>query len=222
MERLGIHTADLGLPGAGPRARADILALCREIADHRMRITPNCAVRTVIADITPLVEISQKAGMAVEACAFIGSSPIRQFAEEWSLDHMLRAHRGGDLLRGRPWPAGDVRHRGHHAAPRPRRSAGSTGRRSRPARSRVCVCDTVGHITPRGVRNLVPFVRQLDPRDRRGRQDRLARPQRPRPRRDQHHHRGRPPASTASTRPRSASASGWATARWTSSSSTSG
>jgi 2-isopropylmalate synthase len=26
---------------------------------------------------------------------------------------------------------------------------------------RVCVCDTVGHITPRGVRNLIPYVRQL-------------------------------------------------------------
>jgi 2-isopropylmalate synthase len=26
---------------------------------------------------------------------------------------------------------------------------------------RVCVCDTVGHITPRGVRNLIPYVRQI-------------------------------------------------------------
>jgi len=26
---------------------------------------------------------------------------------------------------------------------------------------RICVCDTVGHITPRGVRNLVPYVRQM-------------------------------------------------------------
>jgi 2-isopropylmalate synthase len=27
--------------------------------------------------------------------------------------------------------------------------------------SRICVCDTVGHITPRGVRNLIPYVRQI-------------------------------------------------------------
>lgn len=42
----------------------------------------NCAVRTVKADITPLIDISQKAGMPIKACTFIGSSPIRQYAEE--------------------------------------------------------------------------------------------------------------------------------------------
>ena len=90
MEKLGIHTANLGLPGAGPRARADITALCQEMVDQRLKIEANCAVRTVKADITPLIEISQKVGMPVEACTFIGSSPIRQFAEEWSLEHMLK------------------------------------------------------------------------------------------------------------------------------------
>ena len=93
MEQLGIHTLDVGLPGAGPRAVADITALCREIVNGKMKITPNCAVRTVISDIEPLVEISQKAGIAIEACTFIGSSPIRQFAEDWSLEKMLQLTR---------------------------------------------------------------------------------------------------------------------------------
>ena len=90
MDRLGIQTLDVGLPGAGPRAVADITALCEEIVRSRLRITPNCAVRTVKSDITPLIEISQQLGMPIEACTFIGSSPIRQYAEEWTLDHMLR------------------------------------------------------------------------------------------------------------------------------------
>jgi len=90
MDELGIHTVDVGLPGAGPRARADITALCRAIAGARLRITPNCAVRTVQSDITALIEISQKVGMAIEACTFIGSSPIRQYAEEWAIDHVLK------------------------------------------------------------------------------------------------------------------------------------
>ena len=46
MAQLGIHSADLGLPGAGPRARADIVALCREIQRANLAIVPNCAVRT--------------------------------------------------------------------------------------------------------------------------------------------------------------------------------
>ncbi|MCH7886590.1 MAG: 2-isopropylmalate synthase, partial [Candidatus Marinimicrobia bacterium] len=89
MEDLGIHTADVGLPGAGPRARKDVLALVQEIADTEMNITPNCAARTLLADVTPVVEISQKVGIPIELCTFIGSSPIRVYAEEWTLEKMV-------------------------------------------------------------------------------------------------------------------------------------
>ena len=41
MDELGIDTADVGLPGAGPRAVADVEALCHEIADQRLKIQPN-------------------------------------------------------------------------------------------------------------------------------------------------------------------------------------
>jgi 2-isopropylmalate synthase len=90
MDQLGLHSADLGLPGAGPRARADITRLCREIADQRLAIRPNCAVRTVLADVTSLIRLSQKVGMPIEAAMFIGSSAIRQYAEDWTLDYMLK------------------------------------------------------------------------------------------------------------------------------------
>src|ERR687890_805504 len=50
MVDLGIAAADIGLPGAGPRARADTLALAREIAAHRLPLEANCAARTVLAD----------------------------------------------------------------------------------------------------------------------------------------------------------------------------
>src|SRR5262245_58289909 len=68
MDSLGIDTADIGLPGAGPRAVADVTRLAREIADCKLDITPNCAARTVKADIQPIIDISQKAGIAIEAC----------------------------------------------------------------------------------------------------------------------------------------------------------
>src|ERR1051325_4816330 len=90
MDALGIDTADIGLPGAGPRAVADVERLAREIVDAKLKIRPNCAARTHRNDIEPIVDISQRVGIAIEACTFIGSSPIRLYAEDWTLDHLLR------------------------------------------------------------------------------------------------------------------------------------
>jgi 2-isopropylmalate synthase len=93
MAELGIESADIGLPGAGPHVVADVERLAREIAEQDLPIFPNCAARTVIADVEPIVEISQRAGIPIEASSFIGSSPIRQYAEAWDLDRMLRLTR---------------------------------------------------------------------------------------------------------------------------------
>src|SRR5215468_7187847 len=89
MDRLGIDTADVGLPGAGPRAVADVTALCREIVEARLTIRPNCAARTMIRDVEPIARISQQVGIPIEACLFIGSSAIRQYTEDWTLDTLL-------------------------------------------------------------------------------------------------------------------------------------
>jgi len=160
MEKLGIHTADVGLPGAGPRARSDITALCQEMTDHRMKITANCAVRTVKSDITPLIEISQKVGMPIEACTFIGSSPIRQFAEEWTLEHMLKlTEEAVSYAVENGLPVMFVTEDTCRATPETVRRLFVTAINA--GAQRVCVCDTVGHITPRGVRNLIPYVRQI-------------------------------------------------------------
>src|SRR5690349_5419388 len=79
MSDLGIDTADVGLPGAGARAREHILTLVRETKD--LQLGANVACRTLVSDIAPVVQIVQETGVPVEVCAFIGSSPIRQFAE---------------------------------------------------------------------------------------------------------------------------------------------
>ncbi len=160
MEQLGIHSVDVGLPGAGPRARADIEALCREIDRACLRIRPNCAVRTVMADMQALVEISDKVGMPIEAAAFIGSSPIRQFAEEWTLDYMLRlTEESISFAVKHGLPVMYVTEDTTRATPETIRQLFRTAINA--GAQRVCVCDTVGHITPRGVRNLIPYVRQL-------------------------------------------------------------
>src|SRR5213595_666558 len=48
MDALGIDTADIGLPGAGPKVARDVERLARAIGDGRMKIRANCAARTVV------------------------------------------------------------------------------------------------------------------------------------------------------------------------------
>src|SRR5262249_23139207 len=48
MDALGIHTANLGLPGAGGRPREDILRMAKAIVAGRLKIGANVACRTVV------------------------------------------------------------------------------------------------------------------------------------------------------------------------------
>jgi 2-isopropylmalate synthase len=160
MVDLGIESADIGLPGAGPHVAADVEVLAREIADHRLPIFPNCAARTVIADIKPIVEISQKVGIPIEASCFIGSSPIRQYAEGWTLDRMLRLSREAvefAVKEGLPvmFVTEDTTRANPDDLRRLYTEAVEAGAR------RVCVADTVGHATPNGARNVIRFIREV-------------------------------------------------------------
>jgi isopropylmalate/homocitrate/citramalate synthase len=159
MDALGIHTADIGLPGAGPRAVADVRALATEIARARLRIGANCAARTVRADIEPIARVSQEAGIPIEACTFIGSSPIRQYAEDWTLDRMLRVTE--DAVRfavAEGLPVMYVTEDTVRARPDTLRRLYATAIEH--GARRICLADTVGHATPNGVRQLVRFVRR--------------------------------------------------------------
>jgi 2-isopropylmalate synthase len=160
MEALGIETADVGLPGAGPRAVADVEALCHEIADQRMRIQPNCAARTMIRDIEPIARIAESSGLAVEACLFIGSSPIRQYAEGWDEDFLVR--QSAEAIRfavGEGLPVMYVTEDTSRA--RPETIERLYGEAVRLGAKRVCVTDTVGHATPEGTRALIRFIRRV-------------------------------------------------------------
>jgi 2-isopropylmalate synthase len=88
-DQLGVGSIDLGLPGAGPRAVEHVARLAEEIRDQRLGIKALCAARTLEVDIRPVVEISQRVGIPIEVAAFIGSSPIRQFAEGWTIEQMV-------------------------------------------------------------------------------------------------------------------------------------
>ncbi|TFB10509.1 2-isopropylmalate synthase [Candidatus Marinimicrobia bacterium MT.SAG.3] len=159
MEELGIHTADVGLPGAGARARNDVLALVQEIADSKMNITPNCAARTVLADVTPVVEISQKVGIPIEVCTFIGSSPIRVYAEEWTLEKMVNhTVEAVSFVVKEGLPVMFVTEDTVRAKPETLTALFDAAIDSGAAR--LCLCDTCGHATPIGVKNLVNWTKE--------------------------------------------------------------
>jgi 2-isopropylmalate synthase len=160
IDRLGIDTANIGLPGAGPHVAHDVERLAREIGSQRLRVAANCAARTVVADIRPIVEVSQRTGVPIECCTFIGSSPLRQYAEGWVLDQLVAlteeaigfAVREGldvmyvteDTTRADP----DTLRRLYSAAIR----AGAR---------RVCIADTAGHATPDGAAAVVRFIAEV-------------------------------------------------------------
>src|SRR5205085_2401819 len=160
MDSLGIHSADIGLPGAGPRAVADVTRLTEEIVACKLDIQPNCAARTVIADIIPIVEISEKVGMPIEAATFIGSSPIRQYAEGWSVEMMLTAtEEAVKFATGHGLPVMYVTEDTTRAHPDTVRALYRTAIEA--GARRICVCDTVGHATPEGVRALIAHVKAV-------------------------------------------------------------
>ena len=160
MDALGIDTADIGLPGAGGTHAAGVERLAREIVDKKLRIRPNCAARTHAADIMPIAEISQRAGIAIEACTFIGSSPVRFYAEDWTLDKLLKLTEDAVTLAVKEGlPVMYVTEDTTRADPETIRALYTTAIRSG-ARA-VCVCDTVGHSTPDGARSVVRFVKSI-------------------------------------------------------------
>ncbi len=160
MDALGIDTADIGLPGAGGTHAAGVERLAREIAEKKLKISPNCAARTHRSDITPIVEISQRVGIPIEACTFIGSSPIRFYAEEWTLDKLLKLTEDAVTFAvGEGLPVMFVTEDTTRADPETIRALYTTAIRC--GAGAVCVCDTVGHATPDGARAVVRFVKSI-------------------------------------------------------------
>jgi 2-isopropylmalate synthase len=157
MESLGIESANIGLPGAGPRAYEHTEALAREVATNRLRIKVNCAARTHENDIRPIVEISQKVGLPIEAATFLGSSPIRRLVEDWTVDHLERTTENAvkfAVQHGLPsmYVTEDTIRTDPETVKRLYSTAVRNGARA------VVLCDTVGHATPQGAFNLVQFV----------------------------------------------------------------
>ena len=108
-----------------------------------------------------MVEVSQRAGLPVEVYTFLGSSPIRALAEQVgplracfkksaeAIDVGVKAglpvcYVTEDTVRSKPEVLATLfKNAVDHGA------------------TRLCLCDTVGHATPDGVRNLIVFAKSV-------------------------------------------------------------
>lgn len=160
MEQCGIDYVDAGLPGAGHRAVADVTRIVEEVRDCKMNLVPNVAARTHPADIGAVLDISQKTGMPIEICAFIGSSPIRQLVERWDLEKMAKLVRDAVKLSvDNGCPLSFVTEDTIRAHPKTLRHLFWTAIEH--GADRLVLTDTVGHATPDGLYNLLQFTRSL-------------------------------------------------------------
>lgn len=160
MNDLGIQSVNVGIPASSEAVKYDCRVLTREVAHHGLAIRPQCAGRTLKQDVEAIVEVAQWAGTEVEACLFIGSSSIRQYVEDWNLDTMLRlSEESIRYARDNGLPVTFITEDTTRARPETLRRLYTTAIEC--GASRICMCDTVGHATPDGVRYLVTFVRGI-------------------------------------------------------------
>ena len=157
MENLGIQKVDLGLPGAGPFHREHIDAMLNHISENAYKIRPGAAVRTLMNDIEPLVEMQSKHEMQIQASAFLGTSPIRQFTEGWTMEKLVSTmEKAVSYAVENDVPVMFVTEYTTRSKPEDVKliyqRAMELGVR------RICVCDTCGHVTPNGVRQLLSYI----------------------------------------------------------------
>ena len=160
LDRIGIDTAAIGLPGAGPHVVRDVERLAAEIVECRLHIQANCVARTVIADIQPIADIVQRTGLPIECGCFIGSSPIRQYAEDWTVDYLQRCTEeaiGFGVRQGLKmmYVTEDTTRSDPDTLRRLFETAINAGAH------RLCIADTVGHATPAGARAVVRFAKRV-------------------------------------------------------------
>ena len=160
IDAVGVDTANLGLPGAGPHVVRDVERLAREIADAKLSLQANCAARTVTADIQPIADIVQRTGLPIECCCFIGSSPLRQYAEDWTVDYLQKCTEAAiSFAVKQGLTVMYVTEDTTRSDPGTLRKLFTTAIRA--GASRICIADTVGHATPMGAAAVIRFARRV-------------------------------------------------------------
>jgi 2-isopropylmalate synthase len=160
MAGIGVGCVNLGLPGSSRQAFDDARRSCAIISEEKLALGVAVAGRTLEADMRAIVELADATGMALEAHAFVGSSEIRWFAEGWDFGRVRQMTESAlDVLRRAGLKATFVTEDTTRSRPTVLRDLFAVALDG--GATRICLCDTVGHATPEGVRRLVGFTRSL-------------------------------------------------------------
>ena len=159
MEKLGIQKVDLGLPGAGPFHIKHIDEMLSHMTENSYDLRPGCAVRTVVSDIEPLVDLQAKYERQIQASAFLGTSPIRQYTEGWDMERiLLTAEKAVTFAVNNDIPVMFVTEDTTRSKPEEIKQVYT--RAIELGADRICICDTCGHVTPNGVKKLLGFIQE--------------------------------------------------------------
>jgi 2-isopropylmalate synthase len=160
MARLGVAAVNLGLPSVSSAARQEVLQMLRLIRDERLPLLPVCAGRTLPSDVTPILELAEEAGVAIEVSVFVGASPIRWRAEGWDLERVSALTREAVALGARAgMPVTFVTEDTTRTPPETLRRLFELALEH--GATRLCLCDTVGAASAEGTRRIVTFAKQL-------------------------------------------------------------
>ena len=159
-DAIGIDAVVLGLPGAGPRVLDAVADLARYIAASGLSVAPVSAVRTHDNDITAHLEAAQRAGTEISAGMFLGSSPIRLFAESWQMaDLVALTEKSVRACTQNGSPVMFITEDTTRSRPQDLRALYLAALDQ--GANRICIADTCGHADPGGAAAVVSFVRAL-------------------------------------------------------------
>lgn len=90
MIDLGIGAFDVGFPISNDRHRRHTQQLVENAAARNPRLRLTCLSRSRVSDVAAIAEVSQAAGVQMEALVFVASSPIRLLVEQWDVGEMVK------------------------------------------------------------------------------------------------------------------------------------
>lgn len=160
MDAIGINSVCIGFPATSAVNFHDCSMIVKDCVENKIKMSISCAARTVVKDLFPIVNLSQKYGVELYANIFIGSSPIRKYVEGWELDYILECTRQSILFaRNHNVKVCFITEDTTRSHPDDLRKIYDTAIEC--GAKRLCLCDTVGHSTLNGTRQLVHFVKDL-------------------------------------------------------------
>jgi 2-isopropylmalate synthase len=158
LDRLGVASACVGLPGANARANEDTDAILENVVRKGLKLEMCAAARTVVADVEPIVALSRKWDRPIQAMMFLGCSPIRMYTESWTTE--LLEERTREAVRFAVQsgiPAAFVTEDTTRARPETLERLFAAAIEE--GAGRLVLCDTVGQAHPDGVVALVRWVK---------------------------------------------------------------